>query len=282
MTTTLRPAGPERREQDGARSRQFTVCVNGRPVGSVRIGADPRGGPGRIDALAIDEPDRRRGRGAVAALAAEEVLRQWGCTRVLVSVPDGAPYALRLAAALGYTETNRTLHKDLPADTAPSAPPAAASHDLPPGSVLRELTLQDSADWLARQRAGFVAALTAAGVPAEQAEAHAAASYALAFPGGTPAPGSALLALDHDGTTVGRLWLHTAPGPGWVQAVEVTASHRGRGHGRTLMLAAESACRAAGTTALALNVFTANEVAIRLYTSLGYRTTLRQLWKPLG
>ncbi|WUH94663.1 GNAT family N-acetyltransferase [Streptomyces sp. NBC_00433] len=274
MTTTLRPAGPERREHDGARSRDFTVCVNGRPVGSVRIGADPRGGPGRIDALAVDEPDRRRGRGAVAALAAEEVLRQWGCTRVLVSVPDEAAYALRLATALGYTETNRTLHKALSTGPAPA--------DLPSGSVLRELTGQDSADWLARQRAGFVTALTAAGVPAEHAESHAAASYAQAFPGGTPAPGTALLGLDHEGTTVGRLWLHTTPGPGWVQAVEVSAPHRGHGHGRTLMLAAESACRAAGTTSLGLNVFTANEVAIRLYTSLGYGATLRQLWKPLG
>lgn len=274
MTTTLRPAGPERREQDGARSRDYTVCVNGRPVGSVRIGAGPHGGPGRIDALAIDEQDRHRGRGTVASLAAEEVLRQWGCTRVLVSVPDGAEYALRLATALGYTETNRTLHKDLA--------PGAGRRELPPGSVLRELTAQDGADWLARQRTGFVAALTEAGVPAEHAEAHAAASYARALPGGGPAPGSALLALDHDGTTVGRLWLNVTPGPGWVQAVEVPAAHRGRGHGRTLMLAAEAECRAAGTTAIGLNVFTANAVAIGLYASLGYRVRLRQLWKPLA
>lgn len=274
MTTTLRPAGPERRERDGARSRDYTVCVNGRPVGSVRIAAEPHGGPGRIDALAVDEQDRRRGRGTVAALAAEEVLRQWGCTRVLVSVPDEAGYALRLATALGYTETNRTLHKDLP--------PGEGRLELPPGSVLRELTARDRQEWLARQRDGFVAALTAAGVPAQHAQAHAAASYAQALPGGDPAPGAALLALDHEGATVGRLWLHTAPGPGWVQAVEVCPEHRGRGHGRTLMLAAEAECRTAGTAAVGLNVFTANEVALGLYASLGYRVRLRQLWKPLA
>ncbi|MFG1807027.1 GNAT family N-acetyltransferase [Streptomyces sp. NPDC049040] len=273
MTTTLRPAGPEQRERDGARSRDYTVCVNGRPVGGVRIGAEPRGGPGRIDALAIDEPDRRRGRGTVAALAAEEVLRQWGCTRALVSVPDEAEYALRMGVALGYTETNRTLHKDLP--------PGADIAEPPPGEALRALTVRDSADWLARQRAGFVASLTEAGAPAEQAESHAETSYALAFPGGTPAPGSELYALDYDGVTVGRLWLHTSPGPGWVQAVEVDPAHRGRGHGRTLMLAAEARCRAAGAASIGLNVFTTNTVAIRLYTSLGYRPTLHQLWKPL-
>lgn len=272
MTTTLRPAGPERREPDGGRSRDFTVCVNGRPVGGIRLGADPDGGPGRIDALTIDEPDRRRGRGTVAALAAEEVLRQWGCTRVLASVPEEAAYGLRIALALGYTETNRTLHKDLRRD----APP------LPPGARLRELTVEDSADWLASSRAGFVAALTASGVPERAARAHAASSYADAFPGGRPAPGTALLALDVDGATVGRLWLRTAPAPAWVQVVEVAPAHRGRGHGRTLMLAAESRCRAAGAGGLGLNVFTANTVALRLYASLGYGVRLRQLWKPLG
>jgi GNAT superfamily N-acetyltransferase len=261
MTTTLRPAGPEQREQDGTRSRDHTVCVNGRPVGSVRIGAGPRGGHGRIDALAVDEQDRRRGRGTVAALAAEEVLRQWGCTRVLVSVPEEAVYALRLAAALGYSETGRTLHKDLS--------PGAGRHELPPGSSLRELAAQDRTDWLARQRTGFVAALTAAGVPAEHAQTHAAAS------------GGAVLALDCDGAAVGRLWLHTAPGPGWVQAVEVPPPHRGRGYGRALMLAAEDECLAAGTATVGLHVPTADTAALRLCASLGYRPTLRHLCKPL-
>ncbi|WP_333771066.1 GNAT family N-acetyltransferase [Streptomyces sp. IBSBF 2435] len=274
MTTTLRPAGPERREQDGGRTRDYAVCVNGRPVGTIRIGAGPRGGPGRIDAVAIDEPDRRRGRGTVAALAAEEVLRQWGCGRVLVSVPSGAEYALRMVAALGYTETNRTLHKDLA--------PGAGHHDLPPGGALRSLTARDGADWLARQRVGFVAALTEAGVPADQAEAHAAASYAQALPGGAHAPGGELLALDQDGAAVGHVWLLALPGPGWIQAVEVLPPYRGRGHGRTLMRAAETACLAAGTRRVGLNVFTANAVAIGLYASLGYRPTLRQLWKPLA
>jgi GNAT superfamily N-acetyltransferase len=274
MTTTLRPAGPEQRDADGGRARDFTVAVNGRPVGGIRLGADPHGDPGRIDALTIDEPDRRRGRGTVAALAAEEVLRQWGCTRVLVSVPAQAAYGLRIALALGYTETNRTLHKDLE--------PGPREAALPPGARLREVTVEESAPWLASSRTGFVAALTASGVPEHAAQAHAAASYASAFPGGRPAPGSVLLALDVDGRTAGRLWLHTAPAPGWVQVVEVAPEHRGRGHGRTLMLAAEAYCRAAGTRGLGLNVFTANTVALGLYASLGYGVRMRQLWKPLS
>jgi GNAT superfamily N-acetyltransferase len=235
VTTTLRPAGPERREAGGGRTRDYTVCVNGRPVGSVRIGAAPDRGPGRIEALAVDEQDRRRGRGTVAALAAEEVLRQWGCTSVLVSVPDEAGYALRMAAALGYTETGRVLHKDLA--------PGALGRELPACVVLRDLTEEEA---------------------------------------GSGAPAPAGLALDHDGTTVGRLWLRTAPGPGWVHAVEVLPAHRGRGYGRALMLAAESACIAVGTTAVRLNLPPANAQATRLCTTLGYRALHHDLTKPLA
>lgn len=268
MTTTLRPAGAERRGPDGARSRAFTVCVNGRPVGGVQLAAEAAGGPGRVEALAIDEPDRRRGRGTVAALAAEEVLRQWGCRRVVVSVPEEAVHGLRTALSLGYTETNRTLHKDLAAE-GPAAPA------LPPGVRLSEPAVADYEEWLTRLNADFVAALTGAGVPAAQAEAHARSSYAAALPHST------VLALDTPDATAGRVWLTATPPSGWIQAVQVSPGHRGRGFGRALMLAAEARCRAAGVTGLGLNVFTANTVALRLYDSLGYRVRMRQLWKSL-
>ncbi|MFI0942081.1 GNAT family N-acetyltransferase [Streptomyces sp. NPDC021020] len=113
MTTTLRPAGAERAGSGGGRSRDFTVCVNGRPVGALRLAAEAPGGSGRIEALSVDEPDRRRGRGTVAALAAEEVLRQWGCTRVTAAIPPAAVHGLRIARALGYTEADRVLGKRL-------------------------------------------------------------------------------------------------------------------------------------------------------------------------
>ncbi|MFD7833497.1 GNAT family N-acetyltransferase, partial [Kitasatospora sp. NPDC059803] len=56
---------------------------------------------------------------------------------------------------------------------------------------------------------------------------------------------------------------------------------RPRPHGRTLMLLAERECLAAGVRDLGLNVFAGNEVAIRLYASLGYRVTNRIYGKPL-
>ncbi|MET9217206.1 GNAT family N-acetyltransferase [Streptomyces sp. NPDC003300] len=280
MTTTLRPAGPERRAPDGGRARAFTVCVNGRPVGGVELSAETGLGPGtgRIAALAVDEPDRRRGRGTVAALAAEEVLRLWGCARAEVSVPAAAEYGLRLATALGYVERARGMLKPL----REPAPP----HPLPPGSRTRPLTAAEYGPWRAHSAEEFIASLVDRGMPREQAAAREAAAFDHVLPRGRDTPGAALYALAHDGVTVGRVALRLydeadRAAPAWVLAVEVDTAHRGRGHGRTLMLAAENACREAGAPAVALDVFAGNAPALRLYESLGYGTTVRHLTKPL-
>jgi GNAT superfamily N-acetyltransferase len=273
MTTTLRPAGPERRETDGTRARTYAVCVNGRPVGRVELACDGRygRGTGRIEDLTVDRPDRRRGRGTVAALAAEEVLRDWGCRRIEVSVPAGAAHVLRMAGSLGYAESRRHLSKDL----------ARRPPRLPPGSSARPLTEAEYAPWLAREREEYLDALTATGLSREQAEAQDAAAVAGLLPsGGQAAPGTALLGVDHHGELVARLWLRTGEPP-WVMSVEVEPAHRGRGHGRAAMLAAEQATRAAGARSLGLNVFTGNTPALRLYESLGYRPVAHRFAKAL-
>jgi ribosomal protein S18 acetylase RimI-like enzyme len=280
MTTTLRPAAPEERGPGGSLSRAYDICVNGRRAGGVRLLAEPPAPhpgarAGRIADLAVEEADRRRGRAAVAALAAEEVLRGWGCDRVEATVPAGAGPALRLAAALGYTERNRMLVKELT-----GAPPAP-----PPGSVLRALTDAEFPGWLADDRARLVGALAAQGVPREDAERRADASYARSLPDGPATKDAALRVLEHDGAAVGTLWVTFAsrlPGTdAFVLAVEVAAAHRGRGHGRTLMAEAERLCARAGGTRLGLSVFAGNEPALGLYRSLGYRPAEHHFYKPL-
>jgi ribosomal protein S18 acetylase RimI-like enzyme len=225
---------------------------------------------GHIAGLAVDRADRRRGRGTVAALAAEEVLRSWGCSQVRAAIPADAGYALRIAASLGYTESNRGMEKRL----------SGRARPLPPGTTVRPMTPAEYRPWLARGQAGFVAELAAAGMPRERARAHAERTAATLLPDGVPGPGTALLGLERDGELVAGLWLRTAD-PAWVLEVEVGAAHRGRGHGRAMMLAAENHCLAAGTRALGLNVFAANTTAMRLYESLGYRTVRRYFSKPL-
>ncbi|MER7400105.1 GNAT family N-acetyltransferase, partial [Streptomyces sp. NPDC000151] len=58
MTTTLRPTGPEERQEGGVRARTYDVCVNSRPVGRLRLATDPRAAlpTGRLADLWIDEP----------------------------------------------------------------------------------------------------------------------------------------------------------------------------------------------------------------------------------
>ncbi|MET9512357.1 GNAT family N-acetyltransferase [Streptomyces flavidovirens] len=278
MTTTLRPTAPLQQGVDGARSRTYDVCVNSRPVGAVELSTDPRHGPGvgRIDGLRIDEADRRRGRATVAALAAEEVLRGWGCRRVEISVPAGAAAARRMAAALGYTERGRNMTKPLPA-----RPPV-----LPEGVVGRPMSQAEFETWLDRAKAGFVRSLTARGYSEEAARAKAEADHGAALAGGIDTPGTYLGALVRDGAVVGTLWLalcHPHPGESgaYVFDVEVAEEYRGQGLGRALLLLAEREALAAGTARISLNVYADNTPALRLYASLGYEPVSYHLYKQL-
>lgn len=277
MTTTLRPARPERTEEDGSRSAAYTVCVNSRPVGAIAIGTDVRYGPsvGRINALTIDEPDRHRGRGTVAALAAEEVLRQWGCTRVETTVGSDMPYALRMADSLGYTERNTAMLLTLP------EAPAGGRHALPPGAALRPMREDEYDAWRAQERDNYLTALAESGVPREQAETAETTGFDRAFPDGLSTTGTAVLVLELDGAPAGHLaWIRLTD-PSWVGSVAVAPEHRGRGYGRALMRVAEDLTRDAGATSLGLNVFAANTSAVLLYDSLGYEPTNHHFSKPL-
>ncbi|MEU1676100.1 GNAT family N-acetyltransferase [Streptomyces roseifaciens] len=277
MTTTLRPTAPEQRGPGGARSRAYEVCVNSRPVGTVDLATDHRFGPaaGRIVRLSIDERDRHRGRGTVAALAAEEVLRGWGCTRIELSVDAGAEVGLGLAGALGYVERSRTMAKTL-----------TAAPRLPEGSEGRRMTDAEYAGWREESRAGYVQDWTDGGVPAEEARAKADADALALLPDGAATAGTMLRVLTHEGTPVGTLWAALRDeGPdapdAYVYDVEVVPAHRGRGHGRSLMLLAEAEVLAHGARTLGLNVFAGNTPALRLYESLGYLPIAYHLYKPL-
>ncbi|MFE2557735.1 GNAT family N-acetyltransferase [Streptomyces sp. NPDC059352] len=270
MTTTLRPAEPLQQTPDGGRSRTYDVCVNSRRVGSVRLSTDPAFGTasGVIQELRVDEPDRRRGRGTVAALASEEVLRGWGCAEVQISVPADAAAALRMARALGYTERSRNMVRELP-----DGPPA-----LPEGVEVRPMTGAEFDAWSEQAKEGFAQSWIDRGVPEEQARAKAEDSHRRHLPQGLDTPGVAIHVAVSDGRSVGVLWtgrIELEPGEwtAFVYEVEVAEGQRGRGYGRALMLLAERVALASGETRLGLHVFAGNTPAIRLYESLGYRTT---------
>ncbi|MCX5197812.1 GNAT family N-acetyltransferase [Streptomyces sp. NBC_00249] len=266
MTTTLRPSGPLQQSDGGGRSRPYEIRVNSRRVGALLIAADTPFGPtvGEIRDLAVDERDRRRGRATVAALAAEEVLRGWGCRRIRISVPAGSPGGLRLAAALRYAEYSRNMAKDLP-----QQPPALTA-----GAVGRPMTEAEYEAWEARARAQYARSWVGRGMSPQAAEAKSNADHDAMLPRGLATPGIDLAVLEAAGTPVGHVWLGpAADGSGYVYDVEVAEEHRGRGHGRNLMLLAERTAVAAGHRRLALHVFSDNTPALRLYESLGYLPT---------
>lgn len=278
MTTTLRPVGPEQRAPDGRRSRDYDVCVNSRPVGRIALCTDTWYGPGvgRIQSLSIDEADRGRGRGVVAALAAEEVLRSWGCRRAEATVPAGAVAALGLAQALGYTERNRSMVMRVPDHPLP----------LPGGCEARPMSEAEFVVWRARGKQEYARSLSARGLPEAEARARSEADHAALLPEGLHTPGAVLRVLSHRGTDVGTLWVSLDVGvpddlDAYVFDVEVAEEHRGQGHGRALMLLAEHECRDAGAARLGLNVFSDNTPAVRLYESLGYETIRHHLVKAL-
>ncbi|HEY9372971.1 GNAT family N-acetyltransferase [Streptomyces sp.] len=278
MTTTLRPTGPLQTAADGMRSRAYEVCVNSRPVGAVRLATDPGFGPkaGVIESLRIDEADRRRGRGTIAALAAEEVLRGWGCTQAHVSVPAEAAIAQQMTEALGYIERSRNMTKQL------SGPPPV----LPDGVETRPMTGEEFVVWEAAGRQSYAESWIARGVPEEQARAKAEASHRELLPEGLDSPGVSIDVVVRDGALVGHVWTarrELEPGRGgwYVYDVLVAAGQRGHGYGRALMLLAERVAREAGETLLGLHVFAGNTPALRLYDSLGYRTTHINSYKTL-
>ncbi len=282
MTTTIRPSGPETATPGGGRRRAYAVCVNGRVVGGLTAAADGGAGPrrGTIDDLVIDRRDRGRGRGIVAALAAEEVLRAWGCATAQARVPAGTgeEAGLGLARTLGYTLRSHSLRKALPA-----TPPA-----LPDGSGGRPMRDDEYGPWFAAVNRDYVDELASNGLTPEQAVARSAADHAALLPQGPATPDTRLLRLEADGVPVGSLWVHTrhrvmpdGTPSAWVFHVLVDQDRRGRGHGRALMLLAERECLAHGVRELALNVFADNRTARSLYTSLGYVPYQHVLHKQL-
>ncbi|MFJ2563799.1 GNAT family N-acetyltransferase [Streptomyces sp. NPDC087568] len=273
MTTTLRPTEPLQQNADGTRSRRYQVCVNSRPVGAIHLATHPVFGPSvaRVLGLHIDEPDRGRGRGTVAALAAEEVARGWGCKRMEASVPADDEAAVRLATALGYVERNRGMEKQLGAD----AP------ELPADSRGRPMTPAEYGTWLEHGKAAYARSWTDRGVPADEAWAKSEDDHARLLPQGPDTPGMLISVLEHEGTPVGTLWVAVTEERAFVYDVEADARFRGRGHGRSLMLLAETQALAAGRHVLGLNVFAGNTPAERLYESLGYRPVVRAVYKEL-
>jgi ribosomal protein S18 acetylase RimI-like enzyme len=120
----------------------------------------------------------------------------------------------------------------------------------------------------------------------EEAETRAAREIDDLLPTGPQTAGMLLLAAENgDGEQVGQVWIalnRSRPGNAWIYDIEIGPGHRGKGHGRTLLQAAEERARQHGASTIGLHVFGANTVARNLYESSDYQVTSLVMRKPLS
>ena len=151
---------------------------------------------------------------------------------------------------------------------------------------LRPMRDDEFAAWLPLMRERYAADMVEqAGMSPERAAAKAEEDTERLFPGGVPAPQHAVYVIEVDGEAAGDLWLtereETMEPCLFVYDITVDEQHRGRGYGRAAMVFAEEEARRRGIGRVALNVFGGNEVARRLYRSLGYEENAVAMSKKL-
>jgi ribosomal protein S18 acetylase RimI-like enzyme len=94
-------------------------------------------------------------------------------------------------------------------------------------------------------------------------------------------PGSHYRDIWADGEVVGHLWYAILHDEAYVYDLLVEPAYRGKGYARAAMQCFAREAAAQGVAQLALNVFSENDVARRLYASLGYVAVSQQMVLPL-
>jgi ribosomal protein S18 acetylase RimI-like enzyme len=141
----------------------------------------------------------------------------------------------------------------------------------------RPMTDDEFAEWLPRLTDRYAGDMVEhAGASAERARAKAVAEIGQLFPGGKPADGQVVFALETDAGRVGELWFaerdNELTGRAlWIYDIHVDEAFRRQGLGRAAMQFVEDEARRRGVSGIALNVFGGNEAARSLYRSLGYK-----------
>jgi ribosomal protein S18 acetylase RimI-like enzyme len=160
---------------------------------------------------------------------------------------------------------------------------------VPPAITLRPMTEPELTARLAGVIDQYAHDIQRAGrASAEQAHETAERQTEQLLPDGVDSPDTLVYtAEDGAGRPVGWLWLSlpseaNGRDAAWVYEIAVDPGERGKGYGRAIMRAAEDELVRRGVARLALNVFTDNPVAVRLYESLGFQVMAQQMAKPLN
>jgi len=153
-------------------------------------------------------------------------------------------------------------------------------------ATVRPLRPDEWETFVARATAFYVEDMVVSGgIERGVAERKAERDFAVILPDGPDTEGHFFFMVEDEGEVAGYLWLADRKGEMghnlFVYGIEIDEDHRGRGLGRAAMEFAEAEGRRLGVPRVALNVFGGNEVARRLYASLGYRETAVHMEKVL-
>ncbi len=144
---------------------------------------------------------------------------------------------------------------------------------------------EELAQWLPVLWEHYVSERIKAGEDPDTARTGSETQRKQLFPDDRPAEGQFVMNVHADDVVVGTLWmgkpLSGPEGTWFVFDIEISKEHRGRGHGRATMEAAEVWTREQGGTRIALNVFGPNLTARSLYDSLGYEVLATAMFKDL-
>jgi ribosomal protein S18 acetylase RimI-like enzyme len=154
-------------------------------------------------------------------------------------------------------------------------------------ATLRRMRPDEFPTFIERSKLEYARGIAEQGGESEEfARAKSEADHAAILPRGLDTPDHWIFVVEAAGQRVGVLWLAERPhGPErecYVYDIEIDEAHRGKGYGRAAMELAEAEARAHGLGRIALNVFGGNEVARKLYRSLGYVETSVQMAKNLS
>lgn len=156
-----------------------------------------------------------------------------------------------------------------------------------PGLRVRPMDETEFETWYERTLREYAAEHVAAGNwTAAEAVERARAENASLVPDGLRTTDMLFLVGERDGVPVGVLWIalvhpRGVPDCAYLYDIEVFEAHRGQGHGRALLRAAEQAVLERGISDLMLNVFGGNDAAARLYESEGFVVVTQQMRKQL-
>ncbi|MEU8628243.1 GNAT family N-acetyltransferase [Streptomyces sp. NPDC048669] len=232
---------------------------DGTPVGHVAVvvaeGDDPPAG--RIGDLRVDPRHAGRGHEEAARDWAERWCAERGARRL----------DIRLREPAGELFADYGVHGQL------RARPVGTSPEQVEGVTARPMTQAEYPEWLASEKRAYVGDIVRAGAKSpEDAVRKADDDFAKLIPEGLATPETTLLVLEAAGEPIGTGWLKHGhlPGTTYGYSLHIDERHRGKGYGRAAMTAGEQATSAAGDSVLMFTVWGGNEVAMNLYTSVGY------------